>query len=208
MYDTNGIHKKIIDFLTPQIEEWLQKKSKIVIGIDGNSGVGKSTLSFSLSKTFPDSCRLSVDLYKTGGAELLDKCLDSKDPYLFFTKDYFDYSLLAKHIISFKNSRIKNPINFKIGGKDIIVDLNKQVLFVDGVFLYNNYISNHVDKKILLVLDDKDIHKRRKTRYEMQRKLKYDDKIGNKIDEAWDKYITKVIDKKKIDVILHLDILH
>jgi len=200
--EKDGLQQKIIDSLTPHIKRWTKDGKKIVIGIEGNSGAGKTTLSFCLNKIFPDSCRLSMDLFiKRNKKTRSEKDLD------YFSNDFFDIKMAESYIKKFRDSKMGDVVNFIIKGKKFEVDLHKQILFLDGIFFFNNSIGvSHLDKNILLVLEKKELVKRRLSRSK-KHGIEYNDIMAKKLDIAWCKYYSKHKPNKKSDVTLHLEVL-
>ncbi len=196
------IHQKIIDHLTPLIQTWVEDGKKIIIGIEGNSGAGKTTLSFHLSKIFPNSCRLSMDLFiKQKTSQKGKRTLD------YFSNTFFDIKLAENYINKFRNSKKGDIAHFEIKDKIIEIDLHKQILFLDGIFFFNNSVGlKHLDKNILLVLEKKELIKRRLARSE-RHGIKYNDTAARELDIAWEEYYVKHKPNKKSDATLHLKIL-
>jgi len=200
--EKDGLQQKIIDSLTPHIKKWAKDGKKIIIGIEGNSGAGKTTLSFYLNTIFPNSCRLSMDLFIKGDKQTVgEKNLD------YFSNNFFDVKLAESYIKKFKNSKEGDVVHFNVKGKKIEVDLHKQILFLDGIFFFNNSIgTSHLDKNILLVLEKKELIKRRLARSK-RHSAEYDDTLATKIDSAWEEYYNENKPNKKSDITLHLEVL-
>jgi len=204
-----GVHKKIIDCLVPYIGKWAKDKKKIIIGIEGSSGSGKSALSYSLNKIFKKSIRLSTDLYIKKEKDLFLRCKKSKNAFDFFTKEYFDFKLLKKHLVKFKNAKKGDSLIFYVYGKKYKVDLTKQILFLDGVFLcHDREFSKLIDKKIFLVLDLKEIKIRRNLRVVQPGSKNKGINIAKRFDIAWKKYLELKMADKKSNIILNIKVLH
>jgi uridine kinase len=199
--DNDGIQQKIIESIVPHIQNWIKDDKKIIIGIEGNSGAGKTTLSFYLNKIFPNSCCLSMDLF------INDKKLNTKENLEYFSKNFFNIQQAEFYLNKFKNSKPGDIASFKIKNKNINIDLHKQILFLDGIFFSNNSIgSNYLDRNILLILDKKELIKRREVR-SRKNNIKYNNTLATKLDKAWNEYYLKYEPYKKSTITLHLEIL-
>ncbi len=200
--EKDGIQQKIIDTLVPKIKEWARNNKKIIIGIEGNSGAGKTTLSFYLNKIFPNSCRLSMDLFIKKGDSI-----NNKEGLDYFSNHFFDIQQAEFYINKFKNSKTNDVFNFKIKNKNIKIDLHKQILFLDGIFFFNNSIGiKHLDKNILLRLEEKELKRRRVARAK-KNNINYINTLAIKLDRAWNEYYLECKPHKKSDITLHLEIL-
>ncbi len=141
-----------------KIEVWANNKNKLVIAIDGYTGVGKTTLSDNLVKLNPEIVAVHFDDFL-----LPHKEVKNED----FELGYNDYPVIEKLINTFRissqphNTRIFNPISGAVD-TPITYDFSKQILIIDGVRMFHPKLLDHLwDRRVYLEGDTNAIDKRR-----------------------------------------------
>jgi uridine kinase len=181
--ETQNNNQKIIDFLVNLIEKFSAGREKTIIGIEGASGIGKTTIINLIQKNNDSFDVLHTDLFhndKEYKGEVL-KTLKKKSEV--FEKGWFDSKKILNAIETFKK------------------DSSKKVLIIDGVFLHNKEIfGDAIDKIIYLKSDENLVLKRRGARlknYDDNQKL-----FLELFDVAWKNYIEKFDVDNKSDAVI------
>ncbi len=135
-----------IESLAKQADEkirvWARETPKLIVAVDGYTGVGKTTLINELQKFNPNIVHVCQDDF-----------LISVEPFVPGTHDEIE---IANIIEAFKSG--KKYYQTKIFNPDTIqadiskkYDLDKNILIIDGVFMFNPNRLNHLwDKRIYL----------------------------------------------------------
>lgn len=131
--------------LNSAIDEWkLGHQGKIVIGIDGIAGAGKTTLSLAAWSGRKDTAVISLDCFAQRGGSIY--------------RDWFRVSALKYLADRFRNNtQGMTTISWtrRSVSKSISVDFKKSVLIIDGVFLCDtDFFQNVFDKIIFLQASD------------------------------------------------------
>lgn len=142
-----------------KIKEWAEGKEKLVVAIDGYTGVGKTTLLENLAKMNPDILPVHWD-------DFLLPSRYQKEESISHT----DHTKIEKVITDFRNqtgiyqTKIFNPETSEVD-TPIEYDFSKKILVMDGVFMFHPKILNHLwDKRIYVDGDTNEIDSRRVAR--------------------------------------------
>src|SRR3989344_3105404 len=179
-----------VKVITEKVSFWqIQAGKKIIVGLDGTSGIGKSTIAKQISLNNPNITVVHLDQFAFPLKQRFKKLKNTQDKPSIYQNGWYNIRKFKK-IIGIK------------------YNLKNQVLLVDGVFLQNNDIFSDIfDKHIFITTDQKVITVRRKRRFN----LKYPNrnKDGNKImslifDVAWKRYVEKYQPEKNADFIINM----
>lgn len=140
-----------------KIQEWSKNRAKLVVAIDGYTGVGKTTLSDNLVKMNSDILPVHQD--------------DFLMPDKVFKPGNNNYVEIEKLVKSFRENnsdtyqtKIFNPQSGQVDTA-IEYDLSKKILIMDGVFMFDPSKLNHLwDKRIYIDGDTDEIDRRRVAR--------------------------------------------
>ncbi len=159
--------EKIAGKINKYIIDWAKDKDKLVVGMDGYAGIGKSTILNNLVKINPDILPVNQDDFifpSSTVKSLLEKAEDRSVVFELQNRD----SKKIEHIVKLfrtdggvYKTKISNPLT---GGVDIDkdFDLSKKVLVIEGVFMFHPGALNHLwDKRIHLHGDTFVINERR-----------------------------------------------
>jgi uridine kinase len=183
-----------------KIWEWAKEKPKLVVAIDGYTGVGKTTLINKLLELNPDIVHVCQD--------------DFLVPTKPFIPGTHNQEEIGKIINAFKSGEqsfktfIFNPETVK---SDIPIeyDLSKNILIVDGVFMFHPDKLNHLwDRRVYLDGDIEEIDKRRVDREKARWGEKYfpethPDSHFRKVTLALKEYQQEFKPEKIADLVLY-----
>lgn len=211
--DINEAASKILSL----IGEWSKNNQRLVIGIDGIPGVGKTTLLDRLTKqnsliepVYIDNFMSSIEFRKTEVVKLSDQ----NDLINFFIYHWFDYQDLTNLIEKFKSGKVKslNTEAYRTGKRSVpkIYNLSKPILIVEGILLFHPKLLDGVwDKRIYLDGDEQQIKQRRVAR---ERKRWGKSYISEDDPTSWLKFILEGIKqyqqkynpKQRADLVLNI----
>ena len=161
------------------INVWAKDTSKLVVGIDGYTGVGKTTLLNNLAKLNPNILSVNRDDFQIPRSKFQKLYKNVKDRSHVFELEMNDSRKLNKLVQTFRNSNKLYKIKAYDGvsGKINIpktFDLSKKIMVIEGVFMFHPKLLNKIwDKRIYLKGDIKQIDKRRIAREKKRWGKKY-----------------------------------
>ncbi|MEK7586394.1 MAG: hypothetical protein AAB453_00815 [Patescibacteria group bacterium] len=119
------------------IRIWAQTVDKLVVAVDGYTGVGKTTLVNELAKLNPDITFIHQDDFLLPKEQIEKLLADAKDKSKVFELEVRD------------NRKLEGVINlFKTGESE------KGILVIDGVFMFHPQNLNHLwNRRIYLTGD-------------------------------------------------------
>ncbi len=167
MDTSKQVAKKIVEHL----QVWKHNHAKLVVGIDGYAGSGKTTIGSFVAKYDPDVLPVHLDDFIKHWRERQKMIEDAENKSEVFEYEWYRYDDLMELITAFKEG--KQSINMKLydfDANDLIspqtFDLTKQVLVLDGIFLFHpeHEESQMIDKKIYLDADFEKADERRRAR--------------------------------------------
>jgi len=129
---------------------------KVIIGIAGGTGSGKTTLAEKIHQAFPGSILISQDAYYR---DLPHLCFDERAKTNFDHPDSLEFSLLQKHLIDLRNDQpIEQPVyNFCIHGREpkkVHIE-PADLIIVEGILLFTvPELRDLFDIKIFVDTDD------------------------------------------------------
>lgn len=159
---------KIAEEINEHIVDWVKGRDKLVVAIDGYSGIGKTTVLKNLAKINSDILPVNQDDFifsRSTIKRLLEKAEDRSVVFELQNRD----SKKIEHLINlFKETnngdyktKISNPLT---GEADIekVFDLSRKILVIEGVFMFHPDSLNHLwDKRVHLHGDTDAIDERR-----------------------------------------------
>lgn len=172
------------------LDKWLgEAEGKLIVGIDGYSGTGKTTIAQAISKSRSDALVVSFDdfLLPRRRRERLVKEATNKPKVVEL--HWYNVSAVLKLFKLFKKGKSGvvsipafNPQSGRYDKKKNF-DLRKKVLIVEGVFLYHPKLFKNVwNKKIFLLADRKQAALRRVAREKERWKDEY---ISERHPDSW-----------------------
>ena len=178
---SNKSNSKIINFIHNQLEEFHKSGFKI-IGFEGSSGSGKTSLIEVLYKKYPVYTIIRMDDFLYPFSERLKHLVEIKDKVIPYKKYWYDSYKILNFIKNHKTS---------------------QLIIVEGLFI-KWVIGDLIDKTIRIELEndlleerrDKKIHKLYSSSGAKKMKLFY-----KLCDQAWDNY--KISYPPDISIAIH-----
>ena len=150
------------------ITEWAKEKSKLVIAIDGYTGIGKTTLLNNIATLNPDTIPVNRDDFLLPREIMQEKLAKAEDRSKIFELEACDDIKLEDFVNRFRNSNEKYQIDTYDGVSGNInipktYDFSKKIMVVEGVFMFHpqSPLSKLWDKRIYLEGDIEKIDERR-----------------------------------------------
>lgn len=200
------------------IHLWAKGKNKLVVGIDGYTGIGKTTLLNNLAKLDSDIVVMNRDDFQIPKVKF-DKLYKNNDPESrskLFELEMNDTEKLEKVVMSFRKSN--KPYKMKAydgnsGKVNIpkVYDFSKKIMVVEGIFMFHPKLLNHLwDKKIYLKGDIKKIDARRIKREKKRWGKDYfpethPDSYFRQVIFALKKYQSQYRPHKSADLVIYVD---
>jgi len=155
--------KNIAQQVNKKIVEWTKEKSKLVVAIDGYTGIGKTTLLNNLAELNTDIVAVNRDDFLLPREIVRERLAKAEDRSKVFELEVNDDKKLEGLVNTFKNTNEVYQIdtyNHVSGEVNVskIYDFSKKVMVVEGVFMFHpQLLLNKLwDKRIYL---DGDIEK-------------------------------------------------
>jgi len=147
---------------------WAQNIDKIVIAIDGYTGVGKTTLLTNLTRLNPDIIPIHRDDFLFARRVIDKKLAKADDRSVIFEREVCDDQKMVRFVLAFRNGErtrtldVRDPITGEITATKTF-DLSKPILVVEGVFMFHPELPLNKlwDKRIYLEGDIAKIDARR-----------------------------------------------
>ena len=149
------------------ISEWSKDISKLVIAIDGWTGVGKTSLLAQLAVLNRDILPVNRDDFLLSRATVQDLLSKASEKSKVFELEVCDNKEVEKLIVAFRadeklfHANVFDPISGEVTiPKDF--ETSKKILVIEGVFMFHPKLLNHLwDKRIYLEGDVVQIDERR-----------------------------------------------
>ncbi|HUC96504.1 MAG TPA: hypothetical protein VMR16_02455 [Candidatus Saccharimonadales bacterium] len=145
--------------LLEKMESWILPDNKIIIGIDGYSGAGKTTLAQSIEKRSDVFLVVNRDDFAIPRKEFADSFTKLKtevEKVRLLVNNTIDVDELASFLKMYKNTNDKIAWRVRDGvsglkDKQKIFDFSKKVLIIEGIFLFHSRkLQELIDKKIFI----------------------------------------------------------
>jgi uridine kinase len=187
--EQNKKENNIVDFIYSIIIKDCKENNKIIVGIAGASGVGKTTISKLLKQKDNNIEVLHTDDFQNNIVEKISifKKLNKKSE--IYQKGWFNSDKIKKEIEYFKNNS-KNKI-----------------LIIDGIFLLNkNIFANYIDKIIYIKMNEELLKKRKSDRLKINKLDKKENYLlfSELLDVSWKNYIKESNIEEKSDVVIRI----
>jgi uridine kinase len=212
MITSERIAKKTVE----EIQAWKEDHAKVVVGIDGYAGSGKTTVGNCIAEHDADVLTVHLDDFIKHWRERQKMIEEAEDKSQIFEHDWYRYDALMELITAFKEG--KEVISVKLYDFDTngftsphTFDLRKRVLIIDGIFLFHpeHKESTMIDKKIYLDKDFEVADQKRRAREQERFGDDYlpDDHPDNWFQyykKAYMRYIEKYSPKGKADLVFEV----
>lgn len=155
------------DQINKAINKWRKTYHKLVVGIDGYTGVGKTTLLNKLSKLNKDILPVNRDYFQIPQSRFKKLYKIKKNRSHIFELEMNDSAKLYKLVQAFRKSdkSYKIKVYDGVSGKvniPKIFDLSKKIMVIEGIFMFHPKLLNKIwDKRIYLKGNTERIDKRR-----------------------------------------------
>lgn len=156
MIKSERIAKKIQE----KLEVWKKDHAKLVVAIDGYAGSGKTTIGDFIAKHDTDVLSIHLDDFIKHWKvrkQMIEKAKDKANVFEYHWYRYDDLERLIKAFLRGKKSIKLKTYNYEKNdfGHKQSFDLSKNILVIDGIFLFHpkHAITKLIHKNIYLDID-------------------------------------------------------
>lgn len=164
------MNKDPIKQVEQKIMEYQKKFKKLVVGIDGYSGIGKTTLLQELIVNNKDIVPVFRDDFIKSRKIIENLLKNTKDKSKIMELEWCDNEKIRELTDSFKKgdkkyiTKVYNPDTGSVD-RDKIFDLSKPIMIIEGIFLFHPELINDIfDLRIFLQGDNVAADERRRKR--------------------------------------------
>lgn len=198
-----------------KIAEYSKGHKKLVVGIDGYSGIGKTTLLNKLVENNQNILPVFRDDF-IKSRKVIERLLkNADDKSKIMELEWCDNEKIKKLVDKFRKSdkpyslKIFNPTTGNVDLKKIF-DLSKKIMIVEGIFLFHPKLTNDIfDLRILLEGDNEAADERRRKREKERWGDKYfpdthPDSYFRLVKIAFDRYYKLYKPQQRADLIIKM----
>lgn len=207
------MNKQKLNKINSQIKLWSKDQPKLIVAIDGYTGIGKTTLLKNLHSINKDIIVVNRDDFLISRNKLQILLKKAKDKSKVFELEICDNKKLEKFLKAFQQGKeiYKTKIyNGKTGKIDTskTYDLSKKVMVIEGVFMFHPKLLNRLwNKRIYLTGDVRKIDAQRVLREKKRWGKDYfpethPDSYFRQVTIALKRYQKKYRPNKKADLII------
>ncbi|OGZ13903.1 MAG: hypothetical protein A2942_02340 [Candidatus Lloydbacteria bacterium RIFCSPLOWO2_01_FULL_50_20] len=149
------------------IRKWSEGKQKLVVAVDGYTGVGKTTILDALAELNSDILPVHCDDFMLSAAEFKKILALNEDRSVTFELHRNDYGKIEDMVNAFRkrNDTVELHVANRETGKTDVTktfELSKSIMVIEGVFMFHPKLLDHLwDKRIYLDGDTVTIDERR-----------------------------------------------
>ncbi len=187
--------RELAHTLNKSLMIWLKGTGRLVIGLDGYAGSGKTTLADEIEKINPHVLVIHLDDFIRHWKVRKNLVEASSDPAILFEHSWYRYEELEKLIAAFRHGEknfLTQTYDFEKNdfGPAKEFDLSKTILLVEGIFLFShrNPLGNLWDKRVYIELDFTEADKQRIAREQERWGAAY---VPEDHPDNWTKYFKK-----------------
>jgi len=210
--------EELLQKVNEAINLWGNEQSgKLVVAIDGYTGIGKTTLLNNLARLNLEIVAVNRDDFMFSRKIVREKIDQAEDRSKVWELEACDFNKLEDFISSFKNTNTSYEINTYNGVSGEIdipkkFDFSKKIMVIEGVFMFHpkSPLNKLWDKRIYLKGDIDKINERRIKREKEKWGKDYfpethPDSYLKQVIIALDKYIRLYQPEKSADIVLQVD---
>jgi uridine kinase len=209
------MNKDSIKQIEQKIAEYSKKHKKLVVGIDGYSGIGKTTLLNELIKNNQNIVPVFRDDFIKPRKIIEELLKNTDDKSKIMELEWCDDEKIRELVNRFKESNETYTIktyNPDTGDVDIekTFDLSKNIMIIEGIFLFHpQLIDNIFDLKIFLEGDNEAADERRRKREKERWGDKYfpdthPDSYFRLVKIAFDRYYNLYKPQQRVDIVIKI----
>ncbi len=142
--------------INEKIIEWSKHKSKLVVAVDGYTGIGKTTILNELAKLNSEILAIHQDDFLLSREEIKKLLQNATDRSVVFELKNRNSEKITQLITAFRSNtstystKIIDPYTGKVDIEKSF-DLSKRILVIEGVFMFHPKSLNSLwDKRIFL----------------------------------------------------------
>jgi len=145
--------EKLAEKINTDIAKWAKDKDKLVVAIDGYTGIGKTTILDHLEKINPDILAVHQDDFGLSRKKVKALLKNTYDRSVVFELRNRDLKKIARLVKLFRSGRNKSysikTYNYKTGKIDSVkkFDLSKHIFVIEGIFMFHPKLLNRLWNK-------------------------------------------------------------
>ena len=207
--------EEIAEKINRMIKRWLSDEKKIVIGIDGYSGSGKTAVLEYLARNNNNILPLSLDDFVEHWSKRKKMMNQVKDKSRVFELRWYRYGEIEELVLKFRKRKdgFHRAVVYDYERNDFgpikKFDLSKRVLVVEGIFLFHtkHKLSRMWDRKIYLDISFEEGDRRRVQREMEKWRERYipethPDSYVLPFKQAYKRYLEKYKVKSGVDAVI------
>ncbi len=209
--------EKSAEKINKKLQQWSLEQSRLIVAIDGCAGSGKTTIADFIAKQNKEVTVIHLDDFIKHWQDRKEMIEIAPDKTAVFRKNWYRYYDLINILQLFKNKQLEvakfYPYDYDKNdfGAIKILELNKKILIVEGVFLFQPEveINSYWDKTIYLDIDlskatDRVIDREKKKWGKDYLPLNHPDNWFKYYEEAYLQYLKDCRPQEKCDFVLKL----